>query len=142
MLSRRLDERTRELCAEAIVAGPATFTEVIAELRSALRQHACARNGHTARCRATARSGLCNAGTSGVSWRRSRQQESELGCAASAARDERLIVPSAHFPLTSKNDLVAFSASRGLVDASQLRRLSFLFGPCSSGGSEEPPQNI
>ena len=40
MLSRRLDERTRELCAEAIVAGPATFTEVIAELRSALCQHA------------------------------------------------------------------------------------------------------
>jgi hypothetical protein len=40
VLSHRLDDRIRELCAEATVAGPATFAEVIAELRSAIRQHA------------------------------------------------------------------------------------------------------
>jgi len=37
---------------------------------------------------------------------------------------------------------VAFYASRMPVDASQLARLSFSFGPYTSGGSEEPPQNF
>jgi hypothetical protein len=37
--SRRLEDRIRELCAQAVASGDADFSEVLAQLRSAMHQH-------------------------------------------------------------------------------------------------------